>query len=141
MLRDPKRRDVKHSPPEGRAEVAMAKVKEWATPLCEAMRTFYQHAAATRAASTAAKAGTESIMNVDRDDTYRRNSKEDDGLPFSRRISRKGDADTAAFDGSIGEQAEYFSGSAEIPEGEAVPAIVTNAEVEGSDDASRFRRI
>ena len=28
MLRDPKRRDVKHSPPEGRAEVAMAKVKE-----------------------------------------------------------------------------------------------------------------
>ena len=134
MLRDPKRRDVKHSPPEGRAEVAMAKVKEWATPLCEAMRTFYQHAAATRAASTAAKACAESIMNVDRDDTYRRNSKEDDGLPFSRRISRKGDADTAAFDGSIGEQAEYFSGSAEIPEGEAVPAIVTNAEVEGSDD-------
>ena len=27
MLRDPKRRDVKHSPPEGRAEVAMAKVE------------------------------------------------------------------------------------------------------------------
>ena len=55
MLHDPKRRVVTREPPEpgSRAEAATTAAAEWIAPRAEAMTTWLEHAAATRAAAAA----------------------------------------------------------------------------------------